>query len=74
MFFKIAVDKNVSKSVGKPLGRCFFSSKFAGLHFTKKRLRDKCFLLNFHKFYKTFFYRTPPVAASILINAANDGR
>ena len=54
--FKIGVDKKFSKSVGKHLGRCFFFNKFAGLHFTKKRLRDRCFLVNFEKFLKTLVF------------------
>ena len=37
--------------------------------FIKKRLQHSCFAVKFVKFFwKTFFYKTPPVAASELIS------
>ena len=36
------------------------SLRFPALDFNKKRLRQRCFSMNFIKFLKTFFGRTPP--------------
>ena len=41
-------------------------------NFTKKKLQHRCFPVNFAKFLRThFFYRTPPLAASVSLNAFN---
>ena len=46
----------------------FFFNKIAGLKpvtFLKKRLGHRCFSVDFANFFQnTFFYRTPPMAAS----------
>ena len=37
-----------------------------GCNFIKKRLQHRCFPVKFSKYLRTpFFYRTPPVAASV---------
>ena len=50
------------------MSRSLFFSKVSGLRpstLLKKRLRRRCFSMNFEKFLRTrFFYRTPPVAVS----------
>ena len=54
VFFKKSVVKNFAK---------FLLNKVPGLHVTllKRRLRHRCFSVNFAKFLRTlFFYRTPP--------------
>ena len=54
VFFKKGVVKNFAK---------FLHNKVPGLHVTllKRRLRHRCFSVNFSKFLRTlFFYKTPP--------------
>ena len=53
-FFEIAVLKNFAIFTGKH-------------SFYKKRLQHKCFPVNIAKFLRIVFYRTPPVAASVLL-------
>ena len=55
MFLKIGVDKFSSKPSGKDLCHCLFFNKFP-IHFIKKRLRDRYFLVNFEKFLKTVLF------------------
>ena len=50
----------------------FFNSLFltAGLqicNFIKKRLQNRCFPVKFTKFQNTFSYKTPPVAAPVIV-------
>ena len=66
MFCKKGVLKNFVNLTGKNLCRSLFS--YAGLSrsatLLKKRLRHRCFPVNFVKFIKTPFYWRPPVAVS----------
>ena len=55
MFLKIGVDKFFSKPSGKDLCHCLFLYKYP-IHFIKKRLRDRYFLVNFEKFLKTVLF------------------
>ena len=57
---KKAILKNLAKLTGKPLCRSLFLITLQ----LKKRLWYRCFPVNFAKFLRTPFYRTPPVAAS----------
>ena len=58
------------KFTGKHLCQSLFLNKVAGLRpatLLKKRLWHRCFPVYFFKISKnTFFYRTPPVAASVI--------
>ena len=66
MFFKIGVPKNFVVFTEKQLCWSLFLNKVAGLkayNFIKKRLQHTCFPVSIAKFLKTFFYRTPSVAA-----------
>ena len=60
--------ENFAKFTREHMPRSLFFSKVSGLRpstLLKKRLRRRCFSMNFEKFLRTrFFYRTPPVAAS----------
>ena len=56
---KKEVFKNFAKFTGKQLCQILPSTLL------KKRLWHKCFPVNFAKFLRTPFYRTPPVAASL---------
>ena len=62
MLFKISVHRKT------PVLAALFD-KIAGIQvckFIKKRLQRRCFPVKFAKFFRTpFFYRTPPVAASV---------
>ena len=66
MFCKKGVFKNFVKLTGKNLRRSLFS--YAGLSrpatLLKKRLRQRCFPVNFVKFLKTPFLLISPVAPS----------
>ena len=68
MFYQIPVLKNFAKRTRNHLCRSLFLNKVAGLWsavLLKKRLRQRCFPVNFAKLFKNdFFYRTPPVAHS----------
>ena len=47
-----------------------FFNKVAGLRpatLRKKRLWHSCFTVNFVKFSRTSFYRTPPLAVSVFL-------
>ena len=65
---KKGVLKNFTKFTGKHLCQSFFIDVFAGpRHVTllKKRLWNRCFLMEFCDIFKSaLFYRTPPMAAS----------
>ena len=55
--------KNFAKFTGKQLRQSLFLNKIAGLRpatLLKKRLWHRCFLVNFAKFQRNLFYRTPP--------------
>ena len=68
MFYQIPVLKNFAKRTRNHLCRSLLLNKVAGLWSAvlfKKRLRQRCFPVNFAKLFKNdFFYRTPPVAHS----------
>ena len=53
MFYKKGILKNFVKSIGEHL--CLRSATLL-----KKRLWHRCFPVNFAKFLRKFFYRTPP--------------
>ena len=62
MFYEIGVFKNLANLTGKHLCRSFFSIKLqASLQqfYWKKRLWYRCFLMNFARHLRHFFYRTP---------------
>ena len=62
-----SVLRNFSKFTGRHLCQGLFFNKVSGLRpatLLKKRLSYSCFSVNFEKFLRTPFYRTPPVAAS----------
>ena len=66
VFRKKALMKNLAKSTGKRLCRSLFFNKITSLRFAtflKKKLRQKCFFVNFAKLL--IFYRIPLVAASV---------
>ena len=66
--YKKGVLKKFLKFTGKHMYQSLFLNKVAGLRsatLLKKRLRHWCFPVNFAKFLRTHFYRTPPVAASV---------
>ena len=58
---KKGVLKKFGKFTGKHLCQSLFFNKVAGrpATFLKKRLWHRCFLVNFAKFLRTPFYRTP---------------
>ena len=62
VFCKKGVLRNFVKFTKKRLCQSLFFNKFAGLRpatLLKKRLLQRCFLVNFTKFLRTLFYRTP---------------
>ena len=60
MFFKIGVLKNVEKFIEKNCTRVSFLIKcLKPATLLQKRLWHRCFPVNFAKFLRTFFYRTP---------------
>ena len=55
--------KNLGKLTGKHVCQNLFFDKVTGLRVAtlfKKRLRSRCFPVNFANFYVYIFYRTPP--------------
>ena len=67
---KKCVIRNFKKFTEKYLCQSLFLNKGVGLRpatLLKKRLQYRCFPVKFVKFLKHFFYRTPLVAASVLI-------
>ena len=63
--------KNFAKFTGKHLCQSLFFNKNAGLRpaaLLKKRLLHRCVPVNFAKFLRIPFYRTPMVAASTTKN------
>ena len=63
VFYKKSVLENLVKFTGKNLCQSLFFDKFAGLRpetLLKKRLWHKCFPVNFAKYLRTPFYRSPP--------------
>ena len=56
---KIGVLKNLAKFTGKHRCQILFFHKVAGPNLLKKRLWHRCFPVNFAKFLRTPFYRTP---------------
>ena len=66
MFFKIGVLKGFVNFTGKHLcWSLFFDKVTEACNFIKKRLQHSCFPAKFANFFRTFFCRTPPVAASV---------
>ena len=67
MFHKKGALKRFGKFTGKHLRLILFFVKLQALSYAallKKRLRDRCFAVNFPNFLSTFFLkRTPPVVA-----------
>ena len=60
--YKKGVLRNVSKLTGKHLCQSLFCNKVAGLRpatLLKKRLWHRCLPVNFEKFLRTPFFRTP---------------
>ena len=67
VFCKKGVLTNFVKFTGKDLWQSLCFNKVAGLEaatILKKRLLHRCFPVNFVKFVRTPFYRTPPASAS----------
>ena len=68
VFCKRGVFRNFRKFTGKQLCQSFFFNKVAGLSpaiLLNKRLWHRYFPVNFAKFLRTHFSKTPPVAASV---------
>ena len=62
VFCKKGVQRNFAKFTGKHLCQSFFFNKVVDLRpatLFKKRLWHRCFPVNFAKFLRTFFIRTP---------------
>ena len=60
--------QNFTKFTGKHLCQSLFFNQVAGLRpatFFKKTLWHRCFSMNFVKLKNTYFYRTPPITASV---------
>ena len=74
VFCKKGILRNFVKFTGKHQCESLFFRLFCRLNpatLLKKRLSQRCFLVNFAKFLKkTFSYRIPPVAASVCIDAS----
>ena len=71
VFYEKGVLRNFAKFTGKHLCQSLFFNKVAGAayHFIKKKTLAQVFFCEFCEISKnTFFYRTPLVAASILVN------
>ena len=69
VFCKRAVLENVAKLTGSHLCRSFFINKVAGLRhviLSKKRLRHKCFPVNFDTFLRTAFLHN--TSGQLLLN------
>ena len=71
MFCEKGVLKNLAKFTGKHPCQSLFFNQVAG-PWPAKRLWHRCFLVNFSKFLRIFFYRTPPVAASFCYQSTED--
>ena len=68
VFWKKGVLRNFAKFTGKHLCQSLFFNNVAGLkacNFIEKENLAQVFSMNFAKFLNTFFYRTPPMAASV---------
>ena len=68
LFCKKVFLQNFTKFTGKHLCQSLFFNQVAGLRpatFFKKRLWHRCFSMNFVKLKNTYFYRTPPITASV---------
>ena len=69
---KKCVLKSFAKFTRKHRCQILFFNKVAGLRpatLLKKRHWHKCFPVNFEEiFWSIFFYRTPPMAASVIFN------
>ena len=68
MLDKKGVFKIFTKFAGTHLCQSLFYNKVAGLRaatLLKNRVWQRCFPVNFPKFLRTPFYKTPPVAASV---------
>ena len=69
VFYKKGVLKDFPKFTGKHFCRALFFNKITAQRpatLLKKRIRNRCFPMNFVKFLKTTFYRTPPATVSVL--------
>ena len=67
VFYKKNAHKISQNSEENTCARIFFliTLQAKGCNFIKKRLWHRCFLVNFERFLRTFFfYGTPPVVAS----------
>ena len=67
VLYKKGVLTDFAKFTGKHLCHSLFFNKVTALKpvtLLKKRISHRCFLVNFAKSLRTFFYGTPPVAAS----------
>ena len=67
MFFKIGFLKNFAIFTKKhPVLESLFNkaADLKAFEFFKNRLQHKCFSVNIAKFLRSYFYGTPPVAAS----------
>ena len=75
VFCKKGVLRNCAKFTGKPLCRRLFFNKVAGLRpatLIKKKTLAQVFSREFCEISKNiFFYRTPPMTASLLMIAFN---
>ena len=67
VFYKIGVFKNFAKFTWNSKFTCARACQSQPATLLKKRLSQRCFPVNFAKFLRTPFYRTPPVAASSLV-------
>ena len=68
VFSKKGFLRNFAKFAGKHLCQNFFFNNVASLNacnFIEKENLAQVFSMNFAKFLNTFFYRAPPVAASV---------
>ena len=66
---KKSILKNFKKFIDKHLCQSFFFNKIAGLRsatLLKKKIRHRCFPVNFVKSLRTSSSRTPPVTASVI--------
>ena len=72
VFCKKGIFENFTKFTGKHLCQSLFFNEVAGLNFIKKEALAQVFSCVFCEIFKnTFFYRTPPVDASRIINFQN---
>ena len=68
MFCNKGVLKNLAKFTGKHLCQCLFLNEVTSLRPATllKKLWHRCFPVNFAKFLRPVFYRTPPLVVSDL--------